>query len=234
MKIKAIHVGIIIVVIMVAGIFIANSMGYWQTEKIKQPNKLVSGEYDAEDIRGSYAFQDISNAFDITVDTLAKAFGLNSENPETIKLNFLESVFINLDDDVEIGTSSVAFFVALYTDTPYTVYSYIPRFAYNILIEENKIDKQIIEEILPYIVDTEYIDVDNFISDKEEDHEEVIAVNGKTTYNILVDYGIKAEDINKVLNGEVTNKSLLIRDICTERGLSFSVVKEQLNALLEK
>ena len=44
-------------------------MGSWQTESNKQPKKFETGEFEGmpnpEDIRGSYYFSDIENAFNI-------------------------------------------------------------------------------------------------------------------------------------------------------------------------
>ncbi|MBN2853444.1 MAG: hypothetical protein JXQ23_11980 [Clostridia bacterium] len=232
MKINSKIIAVVIAVIMVGGIILSDALGFWETETVKQPNKLVSGEYDAEDIRGSYTFLDIENSFDITSETLAQAFGIVTENPDEVAVNSFESIFTNLGEDIEIGTSSVAFFVALYTDTPFTVYAYLPQSAYDLLISENRLSSERAEILKDYIVPTELVYYDNLTITEETEEEEEIGVKGKTTYNDLLDYGLTSEEIDPILGGAVSVKGMLIRDICTDRGLSFSVVKEQINALL--
>lgn len=65
----------------------------------------------------------------------------------------------------------------------------------------------------------------------EEDHNKTEVTGGSTVQDAL-DLGIPLEDVEKVLQGEVDDTNMLIKDIVVERGLKFGVVKDSLNALI--
>lgn len=67
----------------------------------------------------------------------------------------------------------------------------------------------------------------------EQDHEKTV-VSGSSTVQDALNLGIALEDIENVLEGKVNDKSALIKDIVTERGLKFGVIKDSLNALIDK
>ena len=58
-------------------------------------------------------------------------------------------------------------------------------------------------------------------------------VGGKTTFQNLLDWGVKQEDIEKVIGQPLPAASLLIKDWATSQGLSFSTLKDQLQALVD-
>ena len=68
-------------------------------------------------------------------------------------------------------------------------------------------------------------------TDEEEDHETNV-ISGSSTVQSALDLGITMEELELVLEGELTDTSAKIQDIVTERGLKFGVVKDALNAYL--
>ena len=106
MKIKNWVLGIIVLVFIFGGIGIATASGRWQTENTKTPARYATGDFAGEsipaDIRGSYTFGDISDAWEIPVDTLAAAFGIDAEYAAAFRCGELESIYAGLPEEVEI------------------------------------------------------------------------------------------------------------------------------------
>lgn len=154
MKMKSYALGIITLAVLFGSVFLSDIMGYWKTESTKEPSEITTGEFAGEDnpadIRGSYTFADIENAFQVPVKTLANAFGVPESEAETFQLKSLETMYESLAaEGKEIGTSSVRYFVALYTGLPYEVSEtvYLPRQAVDILISEGIVSGDEIEKL---------------------------------------------------------------------------------------
>lgn len=58
-------------------------------------------------------------------------------------------------------------------------------------------------------------------------------VAGKTTFQNLLDWGVKQEDIEKTLGQPLPSANLLIKDWATLQGIAFSTLKAQLQALVD-
>lgn len=124
MKIKANTLGILLIVILFGGIFASSYMNMWITESTKIPDRIeegdFKGEYNPEDIKGSYSFGEVSELFDIPLEDLAFAFGLPKEiEPSEFKNKELETLYEG--QEFEIGNGSVKLFVALYKELPYEI-----------------------------------------------------------------------------------------------------------------
>ncbi|HAE42998.1 MAG TPA: hypothetical protein DCG34_08805 [Clostridiales bacterium] len=246
MKIDSKIIAIAMVVMILGGVFTADALGIWKPESQKTPAKFSSGEfagaYNPEDIRGSYSFGDIENSFDVSVETLADAFGINSTTTDIYRfqLKSLEEIYIDLEDDQEIGTGSVKYFVALYTGVPYTEESdNLPLRAVEILFEEGKIDTEQRDKLMKIVIDTSlYLspvtenDSNPEPSESTDEHEAEKIINGNTIINDLLNYGITESQLIEVLGEMPASKNMKIRDFCTEKGLSFSEVKNKLTELL--
>ena len=76
MKIKLWQIALIIIIVIFGGIGIAMLTGNWATESDKVPAKFTTGdfagEYNPEDIRGSYTFQDVADTFQIDLAVLLR------------------------------------------------------------------------------------------------------------------------------------------------------------------
>jgi hypothetical protein len=246
MKISSKIVVLSIVVILFCGIFISDSLGLWKTESSKIPATInegeFAGEYNPEDIRGSYSFRDIENAFGVRPEVIARAFNLESENPGDIKAKDLETVYDYFQGDMEIGTGSIKLFVSLYTGLPYLEMEYLPSTAVEVLKEEGKWSDELEALTRDYIIDIEDEPSDMETSIETEDNEDsiidtdqddIMEVKGMTTFADIMSWGIEKEKIEEVLGFEIENENMLVRDECEANGLSFSEVKSSLNDLLE-
>ncbi|MBB6480868.1 hypothetical protein [Spirochaeta isovalerica] len=240
MKIKGLTAGLTFIILMIGGIAISVAAGYWATESSKEPVRYetgdFAGEYNPADIRGSYSFEDIENAFAIPVDTLAAAFGLSSEeNPVAIQIKLFEDTF-GIIDGMEIGTDSMRYFVSLYKGLPYTpeVTTALPRPAIAILRKEGALTE---EELA--IAEERAVTLDDYMGEtvltETEDHDEteLAEVKGKTTFADLYDWGLTVEQVETVLQMAAGPRTQTVRDFCTENQIEFSTVKEPLQELLD-
>ncbi len=246
MKIDSKIIAVALVIVIFGGIAAADVLGVWQTESDKIPAKYSSGEfegtYNPDDIRGSYSFGDVEKYFDISTETLADAFGIKNTTTDiySFQLKSLEEIYADLDDDLEIGTGSVRYFVALYTGLPYTDEGdSIPLRAIEILFEEGKIDSNQREKLMEVAVDTSlYLSPETEndpITDTTavtDDHETEQIINGNTIINDLFGFGITETQLIEVLGEVPASKNMKLKDFCTEKGLSFSEVKLTLTEFL--
>lgn len=62
---------------------------------------------------------------------------------------------------------------------------------------------------------------------------EAYSIVGKTTFQNLLDWGVKQEDIEKTIGQPLPSANLLIKDWATSQGIAFSTLKAQLQALVD-
>lgn len=244
MKLKSTHISLLILIIIFGSISLSSIAGVWKTTSSKTPIKYSSGEfqgqYNPADIRGSYTFNDVSIFFDIPLEDLSIAFGINEIGP--YRLGDLESIYIFPDqEDIEIGTGSIKYFVALYKNLPYelTEITYLPKSAIDILKEKANITVEQIASIEEYSVDLNEIAITNIVPEVSENadvHEEKTdkIIKGNTTFKDLLDWSVKKEDIEKVIGNELPNPLTIIKDYSTEKKLSYSNIKISLQELVNK
>ena len=127
MKINTKLLAAVVIIGIFGGISLSSALGYWRTTSSKIPATYAHGEfagqYDPSDIRGSYSFNDIYNAFGIPVEDLGVAFGVTPpERYVSFLCKELETMYPSLAaEGKEIGTGSVRYFVALYNGLPITL-----------------------------------------------------------------------------------------------------------------
>ncbi|HYE10028.1 MAG TPA: 4Fe-4S binding protein, partial [Patescibacteria group bacterium] len=160
---KAAALGVLLVAVIFGGIGVSSALNMWSTTSTKVPTQFQAGsfegEYDPSDIRGSYSFKDIENAFNVPVNVLAEAFGVSDiENLDGFQVKNLESIYEALNNQgIEIGTASVRLFVGLYTGLPISLEdTFLPKPAVEILLEKGVLT----EEQQTYIKDHE-VDISN-------------------------------------------------------------------------
>jgi len=102
------------------GYFFRLPWGNGRRKSTKEPLKFTegefAGEYNPADIRGSYTFGDVSRLFGVSLEDLAIAFRVSEPDVAAVSLKTLEEKFVDLG--VDLGTSSVRLFVALYNGLP--------------------------------------------------------------------------------------------------------------------
>lgn len=134
MEIRSKTLGVIIAIVIFGGIMGASALGLWKTEAVRTPAKLQisesvgetagenveTGAYDPAGIRGNHRFGEISEMFDIPLETLSRAFALPADvDPATFQNQDFDTIYPEFGGEQEIGNGSIKWFVALYTGLPF-------------------------------------------------------------------------------------------------------------------
>jgi len=222
-------VGLLTVAILIGGILLSVAFGLWKTTSTKQPALIKTGSFaglpNPADIRGSYTFQDVTNAFVVPVDVLLAAF--QSENGAQ-RIGDLEEVWLaHIPEGAEVGTDSVRLFVALYTGIEFEAEegTLLPVSAIEVLEQLQKNTDPRFAELkasavaLPEGLETAPSVVTTSVS-----------VTGKTTVQDLLNAGYQLSDLEKIL-GKIDNKLSAVKTLAESRGLEFSTVKADIAAL---
>jgi hypothetical protein len=236
----------IVLVILFGGILFSNGMGWWQTESTKQAATFSGGEFvglpNPADIRGSYTFGDVEKNFGVPAATLAQAFNVITDDPATFGVKDLETIYA--DQEFEIGTASVRFFVALYTGLPYEIVddTYLPKRAAEMLKSHATLTAEqiayldahavILEDMPAPVITTEIPFGDDKHTESESTEDRTL--KGKTTFQDVLDWGVSQETIESILGGPMPNPLTKIKDYCLEMGLSFEEVKPAIQVEIDK
>lgn len=241
MKIKSNALGILIIMILFGGIFVSTVMNIWKTESSKVPQLIqegdFKGEYNPEDIRGSYSFGDISELFNIPLEDLSHGFNLPKEvEASEFKNKDLEPLYENLE--FEIGNGSVKLFVALYKGLPYELEddTYLLENAVQILKNKADLTQEQLEFLDSHTIYVEDIDT-NGVTNIEGDQGEVLEdtiIKGNTTFKEVMDWGVNKEKIEKIIGLSLPNPVMSIKDFCMEKNLNFSTIKLNLQDEIDK
>ncbi len=245
MKIKLWQITVVIFLVIFGGIGVTMLTGTWTTEDDKVPTTFSTGEfagqYNPEDIRGSYTFQEVADAFQIDLSVLYDAFGIPADTDGTaIKTKDIETAY----GEAEIGNGSVQLFVGLYKGLPVALIDtwLTPRGAQIILESNPNLTQEQIDYILSHQVEITEPDAqaaqealtpeDAPAATDTHDESEEPTVNGSTSFQQVLDLGLTQAQVEEIIGGPMPAGNMLIRDYCTAQGLSFSVVKAALNDAL--
>jgi hypothetical protein len=243
----------IVLAILFGGILFSSGMGWWQTESTKQAATFREGEFAGQpnpaDIRGSYTFGDIENNFGVPAAILTQVFGVPSDNSSTFEVKALETIYA--DTEFEIGTSSVRFFVALFTGLPYEIAGdiYLPERAVEILKSQVTLNTDQIVYLDSHAILLErpgaaqealepvsVILMEN--SSEEDPHTETDSTDrtlkGKTTFQEVLDWGVPQGTIETVIGGPLPSLLTKVKDYCTEQGLTFEEIRPAIQAEIDK
>ncbi len=238
MKNNHVFISIAIVVIIFGTIITTSALGIWKTTSSKIPAKYqngeAKGEYNPADIRGSYTFGEISNIFNISLDDLGNAFAVENKNSfSTFQCKSLEEIYsIKKNSGKEIGTNSVRIFVALYKGLPIELdnTTFFPETAEEVLLKAGKLTDEQKAFVNTHLVKPEKSS--KIASNKEDETSSFI--KGKTTFKEVLAAGVKKERIEEVLNIEIKDTSIVIKDFCSDNGLEFSTVKSEIQTLINE
>lgn len=249
MKVRSKVLGAMILVFFFGGIALSAVLGFWQTESAKVPAAFTEGAFegmpDPADIRGSYSFADVAEAFGVPPGDLLAAFGLpEGTDPAGFQNKELEDLYGGLAaSGTEVGNGSVKLFTALYAGLPYALEedTYLPLEAVEIL----KAKASLTEEQTAYL-DAHGVDIGPFKPGSSAELEEAAEtepdeaaeeterlVKGTTTIGEVLAWGVAPEALEEILQGPLPAKTLSIRDYCTEKGLDFGTVKEALQSRID-
>ena len=242
MTLRSKHIAPIVLVVFILGIAGTMIFGLWQTTSSKVPATYsegeFAGEYNPADIRGSYSFGDIEEAFAVPVAALAKAFAVeDADNPADFLCKSLEDLY-GAAENGEIGTDSVRWFVALYAGLPYSPEedTLLPSTSISVLRE--RLSESELEAIGAKTVSLA-ADVSALAASAPEDGQaaeqtdthtesEVGEVKGKTTFGELLSWGVSKETIESILGLPMGKAGVTVRDYCIENNIEFSTVKAAL------
>jgi len=240
MTLRSKHVVPIVLVVFILGIGGTMIFNLWQTTSSKVPATYSSGEFAGEynpaDIRGSYSFGDIEEAFAVPVTALAEAFAVDdTENPAAFLCKSLEELYGAMENG-EVGTDSVRWFVALYTGLPYTPEedTLLPSASISVLRE--RLNETELETVRAKTVDLSAVSQEygagpeSPAPEQTDTHTETESgeVKGNTTFGELLSWGVSKEAIEKALGLPIGKAGVTVRDYCIENGIEFSTVKDAL------
>lgn len=261
MKLTSKPLAAAIFVILFGGIIFTTWMGWWQTETTREPAKYnegeLAGQYNPADIRGSYTFGDVSNLFEIPMSDLQTAFHLPpGSDPAAVALKDLEFIYSELP--VEIGTASVRMFTAYYKGLPYepSEETYLFAEAIDILKQQGHLTPQqteYLEQHIAYDEQAQPVLPDPVLNTTPLATQEVAPqaaqestpqatehspeerkVAGKTTFQNVLDWGVSKETIENILGNPLPPASTVIKDYCSQKGLTFSDIKTRLQEEVDK
>ena len=257
MKINSKVLAAVIFIVIFGGVMITTAIGWWSTETTKKAAVFTEGDFAGQpnpaDIRGSYTFGDVEKNFGIPVGVMAEAFDITSDgNLAEFGVKDLETYYLGrIPEGTEIGTSSIRWFVALYSGLPYEVGedTWLPRQAVDILIglgtltpeQESLIMTRSIE-LLPSgnviestpvvesgataVVEETAVPTEHVAPDR--------TMRGQTTFQELLDWGLTPEQIAAAIGAPMPTPSMVVKDWCTSKGLEYSPTKEALQKLLDE
>jgi len=240
MKVNQLFLSIAIVIIMFGTISVTSALGLWQTTSTKIPATYLSGEasgqYNPTDIRGSYTFGEISELFGIPLKDLGNAFAIENENSfQTFEVKNLEAIYEYANTaSKSVGTDSVRTFVALYKGLPMDLDDsiYLPNTAELILVNAGRMTKEQTAFVSSHLVEPEKVSSDN--PPLSTSSESSSFIKGKTTFKEILAIGVKKEEIEAAIKTSIPNTSVVIKDFCLENNLEFTLVKTEIQNLIDK
>ena len=238
MILKAKPLSIIVVVLLFSSITVANIIGRWDSEHKPQGandnDRYFASQPAPININDSQTFGDIDRLSNIPTTILAKAFNLPPEiNSTAFAIKEIQSIYV--DQDIEIGTSSVRLFVALYNGLSYetTEPTYLPLTAVDMLISHRVLLPEQVEFMDTYaiILDPRAAAVSSSNNRDQSDEREI---KGKTTFQELLNWGLPQEIIKQIIGEPILSSHQIVKDYCTEKGLDFEEIKLTLQEEVDK
>jgi hypothetical protein len=239
MTLKSRSLAIVTLGVFAVGILLSIAFNWWRTEGSRIPARYQSGRfagaYNPADIRGSYSFNDIAASFDVSVDALAKAFGVTGEtDPGSFQAKSLESLYGHLPDGGEVGTDAVRLFVSLYTALPYTPEESTRLPSPALAVLKDRIDETAMAELRSISVTIGDLRTATGTTDViEHDSSDDTTVKGKTTFDDLLNWGLTKIEIESILDMEMGARSMTIRDFVVGEGLEFGTYKTKFQELVD-
>lgn len=235
MKLKANMVIIITLIILAGGIAITSALGLYQVNGTKVPSKLTAGEnagqYNPEDIKGSYTLSDIEEYFDIPVETLARAFD--------VKENALGFEVKGLEASAKGDTAAMRYFVTAYKgmNADNNKSAKLPQEAVNIILTEGKPKADQITALnglkvpsasAPEAKLTSQGTGNGDGSGSGTGQSSDRAIKGKHTFAEVIAMGIPQEKIEAAIGAQIPDMSMTLRNYCKANGLEFSEIAQGL------
>jgi len=251
MKIRSLHMLLAIITIVGGGILLANELGLYSTIREKSPRVTAEGVHIISDIRGSHTLEEIEKYYQLPASSIIEAFGLKVDtDPNSFKVKDLKEIFKPIEIEGEeyiIETDTVRVFASLYLKNPYTSEEtfYLSESIVSYLIENNKLTDKEKEYWLGHTFKAEYLGDNNLIGSENlspsesienevAEEAEEFEITGKATIQELLDQGITEERFKEITGFKVSeNKTIILKDFISEKGLEFKEVKEKFSEILK-
>jgi hypothetical protein len=209
MTIKPFVFGILVLVIFEGLILGFQRAGYWSVSgKVTSEGKSVQPSAgDVDSIKGWMTLEQVSTAFNVPLNELLAAFNLPADTSAATALKDLESDTFSVEDLrewLQIRSLPIQLEEAV---EPTQEPTSTPTLAP--------------AELAATPVPTEHVAPDKTIT-------------GKTTFQELIDWGVKAEAIQRVIGSELPPLSTVVKDYITQQGKPFSEVKAALQAEVDQ
>ncbi len=210
MRINPVVYGIIVLAVFLGTIGIFQAAGFWSTSgKVTAEGEAVAPSVDdVETIKGWMTLDQITSTYDVSLPDLLQHFELPPDTPSTAAIKDLESELFSV-------TNLRAWLqeLALPAEVPLT--------ESNPPVPESAATSKPLVAIAATPALTETVIVEK-------------TINGKTTFQVLLDWGVSEDAIQKVIGGELPALSTSVKDFVTGKGLEFSAIKSQLQAEVVK
>ncbi len=233
---------VIVLIFMFGGVFFSDLAGLWLTKGGRVPRQIQQSQPEGlpeiVNLRGSNTFGDVEAYYNLPVSILTQAFKLSGDNLQDARLNSLEQAYA--DYEQEVGTESVKLFVAFYNGIPIDLTDdiYLPESAIAYLLEHKLTGEQMAYLQTHSVPSLERVfALDIGAAEVEEEHagNADTTIRGRTTFGELLQWGLSREQIEEVLGTKMPMVGgVLVKDYCSEQGLSYGQVKAELQALLNQ
>lgn len=243
MKVKSLQIALVILAAVFGGIGLSAGLGLWETTNDKVPAKYTegtaAGQYNPADIKGSYTFNDIQEAFGVPVEDLGNAFGVKDPgNSGAFQCKELETMYAALAaEGKEVGTGSVRYFVALYRNLPFEAEegTYLPATAVEVLKTKGNLTDEQLDEISKITVETAVTPQESPAkTPADTPASEPAIIKGSTTFKEILAWGVTQEEIEKTIGSPLPDSGMIMKDYATEKGVEFSTWKDALQKIIDK
>lgn len=211
MRINPILFGVLVVIVFFGSILGFQAAGIWSISGKVSANgeaiQPIAG--DVNSIKGWMTLEQISTTFNVPMEEILQNFGLPLNTPPTTAIKDLESE--------SFDTTALKTWLGQKNNPA------VPTTK-----EDNSNPISSSEETATSTIDetTQLVPADQSSSNR--------TITGKTTFQELLDWGIPKEKIEKIIEAELPERSLVIKDYLTSRGVEFSTIKNQLQTELNK
>lgn len=209
MKINPVVFGIITVVIFMGIILGFQAAGVWSVSgKVDGSGNAVNPDpNNVETIKGWMTLSQIAEVYGVTIDEIKTQFNLSDEvGPETA-IKDLES------DTFE--TSALRDWL-------------LSRQPGSILVTETPAKLEPTIQPQPVEIGTPVLPVETGTHTPED-----MVMTGKTTFQQLLDWGLKQDEIEKILGTTMPDAGMIIKDYLVGQGLEFADMKTAFQAALD-
>ncbi len=244
MKITSKPLALVIFIVLFGGIFLTSALNWWNDGSSKIPRTITQGEaagqYNPADIRGSYTFGNVSQYFNIPLETLRSVFHVPAERDmASFPLKDLETI------DPNLSPHAVALFAALYNGLPFNIEEgvLLPSEAVDILKQQARMTPE--QEAF---IETHTIKITGVrVEPTNQSDTAALAtpvstaipasdktITSKTTFKNLLDWGLSKESIEEIIDAAIPENDMPVRDYIAGKGLEFKSFKDLLQLEVNK